>query len=286
MCLFSLAKFARDLDQEISSQPCEAQFLQFVSTVPPELAQDLSGWPDVREFCQKEGLETGATDPLVRGLIVGFQGTGSGPWVTIVHFLFWETLAQIQNRYGKRDEPGVVFSQACWSLLQRLGLFDLKMRPERLGQKIKNDVWHDVRRNFRVEKTKHPRLLKDEEAEDLADRIPSRYPGHEIATQAIERQWAITRLKAMVHGGAISRPDFQILLGCHLYGRSIEEMAVHLGVSYGVAKKRRQRAVKKLQITAPHLSPEDPDSPLIPLERDSRKEACDAPELPLSRNRK
>jgi hypothetical protein len=40
-------------------------------------------------------------------------------------------------------------------------------------------------------------------------------------------------------------------------------MAARLGLTYDAAKKQRQRALARLEERAPHLSPTDPDSPLV-----------------------
>ena len=89
-----------------------------------------------------------------------------------------------------------------------------------------------------------------------------------------EREWAIRRLRQLHRTGVLSRPHFLILLGCCLHGHSLSEMALRLGVNYATAKKQRQRAIGRLEKSAPDLSPNLPDSPLYLTDRSCRPEEC------------
>lgn len=314
MCLFSLAKIEQELEREVQSPQAEAAFLEFVARLPPGVADSLAGWPSVRAFLAAAGAKTEAADPVLKCFVAAFQQCGDRPWTAIALYIFWDQLAAVCRGLYWLDEPAALFSQANWSLLQALRQIDQAKRPVRLGQKIINDTWHDVRLSYQDDCDADPSTPQERKAQDAAalairqhlgyvptrppeipratkwnrrsspdsdepdpiEEIPNLNAEHAAVCAAIDRSWAISRLRALARAGRISRADFQILLGCYVYGRPLEKMARHLGVEYQAAKKRRQRAVKKLEKSSPDLSPSSPDSPLCPIGRSARREADDA----------
>ena len=253
---------------------------------PSSLQESNNPWLGVEEWVNSTGFRSADTDVVLRWLIrYSRDQPGSHPQELLL-LLAWNSLVELHGILRRLERnAGSSWPTLYWSFLKAMGRIDLGRRSTHIGQKLLNDSQHDTRLWYRHEREKHPGVIIGEDEDDPTERIPSPYVEQASAGHRIERQWAIKRLRSLVRSGTLTRPDFQILLGCHLYGRSIDEMAAHLGIPYGVAKKRRQRAVKKLQKSAPHLSPNDPDSPLYPVERISRKEAEDEIELPLSRNR-
>jgi len=190
-------------------------------------------------------------------------------------FLAWDSLIKLSRHLRRLDTSSdEMWSNLLWSFSLATSKIDLNRRDELIGRKLLNDTQHNTRAWY--ERQRDPQYFNPQDQNDLGEypecRIPSAYAAQATAEFYIDRNWAINRLRRLVTEGFLERPDFQILLGCHIYGRSIEEIAVHLGIPYGVAKKRRQRAVKKLQKNAPSLSPNDPDSPLYQVERTTRRE--------------
>jgi hypothetical protein len=197
-------------------------------------------------------------------------------------FLFWPHLDRIAQRLLRLDEdPSQIDSQVCWAFLEVLHRLDPDQRRTRLGQKILNDVLHDVRLHYAREraraKQRVPLFADRQDKDDTDDRAGVPAPGAEdVEFAAVEfrhdRDWACARLKGLARKGRISRADALILMGCHLYGRSIEEMAARLGLTYQTAKRSRLRAVAYLNKWEKNLSPDLPETPLKPLGRAHRKE--------------
>jgi DNA-directed RNA polymerase specialized sigma24 family protein len=110
-------------------------------------------------------------------------------------------------------------------------------------------------------------LLIDGEEEDDEEGRGVRAPGIEDEEfVAVERRhdvvWARAHLKALVRRGEISESDYLILIGCYLYGHSLDEMAARLGMSYDATRKRRQRVLKIIQKNANSVSPGPGPRPL------------------------
>jgi hypothetical protein len=186
-------------------------------------------------------------------------------------------------------------SEILWAFITVLHRIDLAARGDRFGLKILNDVQHDVRKAYKPKG--HPPIVSDDEnaAAGLHDRENRKavrkrvvqflyllidgeeeedeegrgvhVPGIEDEEfVAVERRhdvvWARAHLKALVRRGEISESDNLILIGCLIYGYSPKEMAARLGVSYDVARKRKQRVLKYLRENAqkdvPHHRPGGP----------------------------
>jgi hypothetical protein len=52
----------------------------------------------------------------------------------------------------------------------------------------------------------------------------------------------IERLRQHMNAGRITEADFLLLVGTRVYGKSVADYAREAGMTYQVAKKRRQRA--------------------------------------------
>jgi len=287
MCRFSLSKIDQDLSRQVQSPDAESRILILGSKLPEELIPKISSWENARSWLDHVYAYREEADQLLYPLIEDYQSNPDEIGNAILLYMFWTPLTSIFRFRRKLDSPSALFSEIHWMFLEVLNRLDTESRPQRIGQKILNDTNRGVRDRY-IPKSKSPvRLFIDEEEEAARQNgLGAWCLQHGVIEYGFDRQKAISRLKSLARQGHISKSDFQMILGCHLYGRSIDEMASQLGVSYGVAKKRRQRAEKKLQKNAPHLSPNHLDSPLYQVERSSRKEASDGSELRVPQNRK
>lgn len=242
---------------------------------------EFASWNDVRCWLEDGGIWREAADGVLRPVLAAYKQRPDQAWQEILLFLFWRPLARIQGLLLELEpEPTCRFSQTCWAFLHVLERIDLNQRPRRLGTKILQDVRHDARLHFATEHERSRDLdpLADEidqtDAEDVGGvRLGGALDGAIAAVELRhDRSWAMACLKALVHAGRLSRTDFLILIGCHLYGWTLDEMAERQGLSYQAMKKRRQRAADLLKEIAPDLSPDLPDTPLMSLRRSPRKE--------------
>ena len=232
-------------------------------------------WPVACLYLNTVGIKTVDADGVLGPVLEATKTDPDEVWHSILTFLFWDQLRRIHDYTARLDDdPGHRFALISWRFLQATHRIDLASRGTKFGKKLFNDTFHDVREHYAAERD-HPEHQAPEDEDDTCDYF-DRQPGYDLTQARVEfqldRERAIAGLRGLVRRGLINRPDYQILLGCHLYGRSIAEMAAHLGVPYEAAKKRRLRAVEKLQKTWPELSPDHADSPLYPIERCARKE--------------
>lgn len=231
-----------------------------------------------RDWAKEVALTSEAADRVLRPMLASF-GRGRDPyWCDLIFYIFWPDLRQLAGRLRRLDrDQSRLDSRVCWAFLQALHRIDIEQRTSRLGLKLLNDTQHDVRRAYASDARRERReclIVEEDDDQDVAGVAP---PGQWDAQYAAiemhhDRSWAVAQLRARVRAGQLARADFLILVGCHLYGRGLEEMAARLGLNYEAAKKRRQRAINHLNKFSPGLSPDCPESPLMSLSRTSRKE--------------
>jgi hypothetical protein len=231
----------------------------------------------LRRWTQRNDLTTEAADLCLRPILQALTVSLDTYWREVLFYLFWPDLGRTAGRLRRLDrDPDRLGSQTCWAFVQCIHRIDVEMRLSRLGLKILNDVQHDVRSSYSRDAERNRRCISVDVPLGENGRGVLSFGTSDIQYAAFDlqhdRSWAIAKLRALVRSGQLARADFLILVGCHLYGRGLEEMAARLGLNYEAAKKRRQRAVNHLNKFSPGLSPDCPESPLMSLSRTSRKE--------------
>lgn len=231
-----------------------------------------STWEDVRFWLEEIGVAGVASDAVLRPVLIGAKRSPDENWHSILLLLFWRPLVRIRRDLARLDpEPNSLDSNLCWAFLRALHRLDLDRRAAGLGQKILNDVRHDVRHLYAAERALAIQFtpLADEPDDDEAgegqprgeilgapDRAYEEFESKHDARAV--RRW----LERLVHSGRLSEPDYMILVGCSLYGHPLEEIATSQGLSYEAARKRRQRATKFLQERERKMSPRSDRDPL------------------------
>lgn len=245
-------------------------------------------WKDVRRWLSEVGPREIVADAALRPLLLAFKREPNESWYSVLVYLFWTHLVQAAKRLHRLEkDPAALYSQTCWAFLRALHRLDLGRRPEGLGKKLLNDVQHDLRQFYaREQRRKHRRRAVVDVLEmNAPENERGVVLGGEEDAAFLEKEfqhdraWALARLKCLVRSGRLPRTDFLILIGCHLYGRTIEEMALRQGLSYQAAKQRRLRAADFLKVFAPELSPDLPDTPLRYMRRAPRREKSHDGEL-------
>ncbi len=233
-------------------------------------------WDDARRWLEQVGPRTQEADVALRPILEAAQATPDELWHDIMLFLFWRPLVICRRGLKRYDNDGDIAegipsatldAEILWAFVTVLHRIDLVIRRERIGQKILNDVQHDVRLSDKKKRralAAHDHLITandDEDAQGVHD------PGVlDVGCAAVElrhdTKWARAYLKNLVHRGRISEPDYLILIGCLLYGYSIEKMAAQLGMSIDATRKRKQRVMKYLQNRARKMSHGIDEAPL------------------------
>jgi hypothetical protein len=261
----------RELSRAVESCDSLDRLLQLQLDFPDTPLADFSSWNDARRWLRQVGAHQEAADAVLRPVLAAFHQQSDEIWHDILFFLFDRPLRRIHRDLLRLDqEPALVWSEIGWAFLRALHRLDLDHRTSRPGLKLLNDTRHDVRQVYARERARQKWLRSPAKEEDERTvRVEDR-GGDDPAFEKIEHEhdvrWARAHLKDLVRRGRLSGPDYLILIGCHLYGHSLEEMADRLGLSYEATKRRRQRAASYLKNHSRFLSPESGLTPLRQVE--------------------
>ncbi len=266
---------SRDHFRRLTAPDCLDRLQQLQAEHPDSPLAAFACWQDARCWLADVGVRRPASDAVLRPVLVEFRQAPDEQWRRILLYLFAADLTRISSalRPLAEDEHDV-FSEVTWRFLEALHRLDLAQRPVRLGQKIVNDTWHDVRQHYaRVRAESNGQESLDEEPEDRQE--SSTRPLRETlgdldpAFAAVNLQHDDARgralLKELVRLGRLTKPDYLLLIGHHVYDKSLKELAPRFGLTDEAVKKRHQRALKLLQESAESLSPERRNGPLFPI---------------------
>lgn len=269
MRLDYLTRVERDFLCRIHRDECTNRFNQIMVPSGESPVPEPRSWQEVRQLISGLGARNPATDPLFLPVLAAYKRVPDKTAHAITLYLFWPPLITIHSCLRRHDpDEDMRGSQVLWAFLRALDHLDLDRRSVAVGKKLLNDTQHEVLRSYAEERARR-RLIQsipeaaDDDVEDIADRSGGDDLGIAMVESKLDRQWTRAHLRALVRSRDLSESDYLILLGCFLYGHSIHEMATRLGLTYSVARKRRQRALVRLERLAPHLSPTHPDSPLV-----------------------
>jgi hypothetical protein len=200
-------------------------------------------WADVIAFMRDGTSRDPRKDEILRPIFEAHGGDEDPRWRAVLLAIFWPGLESIHyQKRGWDADAEERWQNIVWTFLQVLCRIDVKRRPDRLVQKVFNDTVHHLHDEYRRAWDRGGRELtvNPEEIEALAGGTEG------IDTAGIELREAqeieINRLREHLTAGRIAEPDFLLLVGTRVYGKSVADYAREAGLDYQVAKKRRQRA--------------------------------------------
>jgi hypothetical protein len=200
-------------------------------------------WVDVIAFMRSGTSADPRKDEVLRPILAAHGEDQDPRWRVVLLVVFWPALRSIHRQKRRWDaDPDERWQNITWTFLQVLCRIDVKRRPDRLVQKVFNDTVHHLYDEYRRtwSRTNREFTAEPEELEELVGGVAGiDFAGIELReAQEIE----IERLREHLVAGRISEPDFLLLVGTRIYGKSVADYAREAGLAYQVAKKRRQRA--------------------------------------------
>ena len=200
-------------------------------------------WADVIAFMRKGTSLDSGKDKVLRPIFELHREDNDPRWRAILLVIFWPGLQSLHwQKQGWDPDPDERWQNITWTFLQVLCRVDVRRRPDRLVQKVYNDTVHHLHDEYRRawNRMNWEFLADPEEIDALVGGVEGiDFAGMEIR-KAQEIQ--VKQLREHMKEGRISDADFLLLVGTRVYGKSIADYARETGLSYEVAKKRRQRA--------------------------------------------
>jgi hypothetical protein len=237
---------SRDRDRERLEQDLQTDeyqnLLRRLQKNAPFLRQ-FGTWADVIAFMRGGTSRDPRKDEVLRPIFEAHGGDEDPRWRAVLLAIFWPGLESIHyQKRGWDADAEERWQNIVWTFLQVLCRVDVRRRPDRLVQKVFNDTVHHLHDEYRRAWDRGGRELtaNPEQIEALAGGTEG------IDTAGIELREAqeleIKRLREHLAAGRIAEPDFLLLVGTRVYGKSVADYAREAGLDYQVAKKRRQRA--------------------------------------------
>jgi hypothetical protein len=277
---------AQDRDRERLEQELQSvsnqELLARLQRGRPFLRQ-FSTWADVLAFMRSGTSTDPRKDEILRPILAAHAEDQDPRWRVVLLAIFWPGLRSILRQKGHWDieNPDELWQRITWAFLQVICRVDVRRRPDRLVQKIRNDTFHRVYEEYRrdwdrVSREVRPAPKDPEDTEDpeAFDALVGGVEGIDFAGIELRQaqELEIKRLRGHLVAGRIAEADFLLLVGTRIYGQSVADYAREAGVAYQVAKKRRQRAeaaIRRFEEKEPvgprRLSPtEDLVPPLLP----------------------
>ena len=215
--------------------------------------QYVSTWEDVEKLLQRGSRDDPMNDQILLTILGALHQDKRPEWRSVLLFLFWRDLERIWRFLARLDaEKFDRWTNVLWAFSEAICSYDPSQRRERVTQKIRNDTINNVKkayasRLFRVGLFQSLESDREDEEASPVDPIASPDPAWIEVEERLERKSIQQRLNLLVQRGVIAERDLPLLVGTIIYGRTITEWAREHGVSDEVAKKRRQRALKRIR---------------------------------------
>lgn len=244
-----MSSVARDADRRrLECEIFENQYQRLLMRLSNRSAflAGFGGWEDVLDFMRRGTSRDPEKDHVLLPILQAHGEDGDPRWRTILLAIFWPALESIWRRKRHWDsDPDALWANVVWAFLRAVFRLDPSKRGSRLVQKIVNDIFHGLHDDYRRDWRRAAREVATD---------PGELAGHDVedereaaaATLRLEQEARIQVLKAHRAAGRINDPDFLLLVGTQVYGRQLADCARESGITYEVAKKRQQRAIRAI----------------------------------------
>lgn len=216
------------------------------------LLRSFRHWPEVVAFMRRGTSRDPAKDAVLLPILEAHAIDRDPRWRTILLLVFWPGLESIWCRRRHWDEdPEARWANVTWVFLRAVCRLDPSRRSTRLVQRLINDVFHGLYDEYR-QAWNHSLRQVATDPELLTEMHRACDEWDAGADLRDEQAARIKHLEAHRDAGRLGEADFLLLVGLHVYGRSLGECAVEAGLSYEAAKKRHQRAMRAIGAFPPY----------------------------------
>ena len=235
-------KAREQLEQELHSVEYQSLLQQLQQEYP--FYRDFSSWNDILTFMRAGTSDDPLKDEVLRPILAAHAEDNDHHWRTVLLVIFWPGLKSLCIRRRLWDvEFTELWANAIWAFFEAVCHLDLARRSQRLIQKLANDTARRVSLEYKSQKRRADfEIPTDPEQLKYLAGIIEDY-GFKDLDYRQEQEALIKQFSEYLQSGLINQIDFDLLVGTFVYDKCIQECAQEIGISYQLAKKRRQRAV-------------------------------------------
>lgn len=219
-------------------------------------------WHDVIDFMLPEKLRSPPCDNLIRCIISQLNNSIKGV-TEILFIVFWPLFEIIYSKFIYKfdltaDKKTELWRNIQWAFLKVLNRIDLGDRESPVASKVYNDIYHEIYQII------ISGLELDEAVISLDSLTPDKIDEISEAEEDSGNEFynSINELEICLKHRVIDELEYHLLVGTIIYDDPLKEVAADLSIGYELAKKRRQRAVKKVKEFLKKLSPNYVKHPL------------------------
>ena len=235
-------KAREQLEQELQNTEYQSLLQRLQQEYP--IYRDFSSWNEVLGFMRAGTSDDPLKDEVLRPILAAHAGDNDHHWRTVLLVIFWPGLKSLCIRRRKwhlrRTE---LWSLAVWAFLEAICTLDLTQRSYRLAQRLINDTTWRLGLEYRKERRQAAFEITTNPEELVPLSGYAEDPGFRELDYRQEQEALIKQFGEYLQTGLINQIDFDLLVGTFVYDKCVSECAEEIGISYQLAKKRRQRAV-------------------------------------------
>jgi len=174
-------------------------------------------------------------------------------WSTILFALFWVPLEKLcRGNHSWCNDSNVRRQHLAFGFAKAIYAVAMGTRRQWIARKLMNDSQSTLRKSCeeeRRESSRAKRLRKKHETKSRALALLCTEAARLELAERFER--ILKDLNRCVHDCVITSSDFELLVATRLRGESLRDFGRNMGVSYEMAKKRRQRVERAIRCAFP-----------------------------------
>jgi hypothetical protein len=213
-------------------------------------------------------------DAILLALVKEHQREGGNAFALLAVAMFPALDRLYRTRLHRMPEYDDFWGRIVGAFAEALDRYPVKRRPARVAANIEGDTMASLRRAALRENRAAlaTEILADDaraigpevvfadiRGEPLVHLADFAKPGPErpVPPESEEMKAAEAALEPYFEASAISREDRFLIIGVHLYERTLGDLAKELGISREAAKKRHLRAMARLAKSRPRRSDDE-----------------------------
>jgi hypothetical protein len=251
---FSLNRELQLLEAQLINLP--ELFLSLIEAEDSYLPA-LAGWTEVLHFVSQKRITNPETDSLMRAIflarhrlqnfhcrnVIELHRYDDPCWKTILTGLFARGLAFLHRcriRHWDQD-PNELWCNLLLAFLEAVDWFDVTKHPNHIGKKIMNNAYHRLFKTYSRSWKYDSKILFNSNAYSSLDCGPLSF-GNALVELRDAGRIHLVRLHRAYEEGRITKSDFYLISRSRVFGERLKIAAARVGISYELARKRRQRA--------------------------------------------
>ena len=259
---------ARRALESSAARAVQNEYLQQIKDRHPAL-RHLDDVEDVLDVLRDASADAAAKDALLLALLEEHQRAGGGGAFALLAVAMFPALDHIyRGRLHRSPEADDLWGRVVGAFAEAIDHYPIARRPARVAANIEGDTMANLRRGglCEVRATLARDLLYEATApylDEIAAVDPEAAPGQRLGLGDFvqpgsetpaepdpeELEAARAAIAPLFDATGIPPEDRFLILGVHLYERTLGDLAAELGISREAAKKRHLRALTRIRKT-------------------------------------